>query len=227
MQFYMPTQNPTDWQTGLAASDKHWKVGFSAYALAHAWEQAQTVPQTVQAAFSRTIFADCEPILGLPEHKVTMPGVGFPSQNDLFVLAKAQDDELVSIAVEGKVSESFGTRLSTWYSDSTNKQMRLEGILELIGLPFDNSLLMPIRYQLLHRTASAVVEAQRFNAKYAIMLVHSFSQSDEHFADYQAFVNLYGVAEIAVGQVVRLTNTQNIDLYTVWIRGNERYLREQ
>ena len=49
-----------------------------------------------------------------------------------------------------------------------------------------------IRYQLLHRTASAIIEAQRFNADCAVMLVHSFSQSGEWFQDYAAFVEVMG-----------------------------------
>jgi hypothetical protein len=32
-----------------------------------------------------------------------------------------------------------------------------------------------IRYQLLHRAASVVIEAERFNASYAVLPVHSFS----------------------------------------------------
>ncbi len=50
-----------------------------------------------------------------------------------------------------------------------------------------------IRYQLLHRAASAIIEAKRFGAPHAIMLVHSFSQTHEWFADYAAFAKLLGV----------------------------------
>ncbi len=32
-----------------------------------------------------------------------------------------------------------------------------------------------VRYQLLHRTASVVIEAKRFHATTAVMIVHSFS----------------------------------------------------
>jgi len=47
-----------------------------------------------------------------------------------------------------------------------------------------------IRYQLLHRTASAIYEAQRYRTGRALMLVHSFSLTDASFPDFQAFAEL-------------------------------------
>ena len=224
MTFYMPTNEPEDWKKGTAGQDNHWKVGYSTYALAHSWEDAKGFPAEVQAAFTGTIFDGCEFLLGLPEHKVPMPASSRgDSQNDIFVLAKTVSGEIVSMTVEGKVAESFNERLSTWNSGSAVKTERLHGILDIIGLPYD--IPDTIRYQLLHRTASAVLEVQRFNAQYALMLVHSFSQTDEHFADYEAFVTLYGTQNIEVGQMVKLTTVHDIDLYTAWVRGDERYLQ--
>ena len=63
-------------------------------------------------------------------------------------------------------------------------------ICKALGL--NHSPVDSIRYQLLHRTASAVVEARRFNAAHAMMLVHSFSPSDEWFDDYNQFLALFG-----------------------------------
>jgi len=56
------------------------------------------------------------------------------------------------------------------------------------------------------------------------MLVHSFSQTDEWFEDYQAFLDLL---EVTAGpnQLVFVKTLQGIDLYCGWVRGNERYRR--
>ena len=59
-------------------------------------------------------FADVEMLIGLPEHKVALPGGARASQTDLWVLARTNDD-LISIAVEGKVRESFGPTLAEWF----------------------------------------------------------------------------------------------------------------
>ena len=53
-----------------------------------------------------------------------------------------------------------------------------------------------IRYQLLHRAASAMVEARRFNAAHAMMLVHSFSPSDEWFDDYTGKPSFSGLRKL-------------------------------
>ena len=64
-------------------------------------------------------FDSLEPLLILPEHKVPLPGGSRPSQNDVWVLART-DKDLVSIAVEGKVSESFGPTVADWSVDASD-----------------------------------------------------------------------------------------------------------
>ncbi len=75
-----------------------------------------------------------------------MPGVGKASHNDLFILANTESERLC-IAVEGKVRESLGSTISRWRDGSPNKEKRLRGILEMIGL--EDNLPDGIRYQLL------------------------------------------------------------------------------
>ena len=58
-----------------------------------------------------------------------------------------------------------------------------------------------IRYQLIHRTGSAVIKAKRFGAPHAVMLVHSFSSSREWFQDFEAFALLLRT-EAAINRVV-------------------------
>jgi hypothetical protein len=49
-----------------------------------------------------------------------------------------------------------------------------------------------IRYQLLHRAASAILAAEEFFAPYAVMLVHSFSPSGKWFEDFAQFAEMFG-----------------------------------
>jgi hypothetical protein len=44
----------------------------------------------------------------------------------------------------------------------------------------------------MHRTVSALIEARRFAARHAVMLVHSFGERDESFADYERFAAMLG-----------------------------------
>jgi hypothetical protein len=66
---------------------------------------------------------------------VALPGKGYDSQNDLFVLAKS-GGELVSIAVEGKVSEPFSNEtVDEWLKNgSDNKLARIQGLADILGL---------------------------------------------------------------------------------------------
>jgi len=56
-----------------------------------------------------------------------------------------------------------------------------------------------------------------------MMLVHSFSQTDEGFDDYAFFVSLFD-GEGAVNQITPVGRRGDVDLYFAWVRGDERYL---
>ena len=60
-----------------------------------------------------------------------------------------------------------------------------------------------IRYQLIHRTASAVLTAREYFAPTAVMLVHSFSEDDRWWADFKAFAALFGKTP-EIGEVVHV-----------------------
>jgi hypothetical protein len=98
--------------------------------------------------------------------------------------------------------------------------MRLPYLQDVLGL---GDIPGDIQYQLLHRTASTVIEAERFGARRAVMLVHSFSPTDDGLEDYQAFLGLYGVNG-RPGVLVRLKRTHGIHLYCGWVHGEPKYL---
>lgn len=157
-KIYIPTSSAEQWAQFLAEPVNHWRKGYSARTLAYSWQEANGFPIEVGSVLSST-FPAVELLLALPEHQVPLPGGSRPSQNDIWVLARSQG-QLVSIAVEGKVSEPFGPTMQEWQAESSpGKAERLAYLLSLLGL---SSAPDATRYQLLHRTASAIIEAQRF-----------------------------------------------------------------
>jgi hypothetical protein len=139
----------------------------------------------------------------------------------VWVLARSKNS-LVSIAVEGKVEEPFDKSIAEWKADaSRGKEIRLSYLVEILGLkePIPNS----IRYQLLHRTASAVIEAERFGAEHAVMLVHSFSHDNQWFDDFAIFVSLFG-QKAEADRLVITTAAKGLPLHLGWVHGDERYL---
>lgn len=219
-RIYTPTHGVDEWQQLLADPEKQWKIGFSARTLAYAWEEADGFPATVRTVLPQSFLA-IEPLIILPEHKVALPGGGAASQNDVWVLGRA-DGELVSIAVEGKVAEPFGRTVGQWNPDAgAGRQMRfafLKRMLQLEDIPSG------IRYQLLHRTVSALLEAERFNAQHAVLLVHSFSPENLWFEDFAGFVQLFGQSA-QVDRIVRMDGDRVPALHFAWVHGNETSLR--
>lgn len=217
-RIYVPTTSPADWRQLLADPQKQWRSGYSARELAECWEAADGFPTSIQTMLAGSAFPalrKLDLLLALPEHQVDLPGGGRPSQNDLFVLSKAADGELVSLMVEGKVAEPFGSTLETWLMNASDgKRARLKFLCETLGLAQEPP--GQLRYQLLHRAVSAILEAQRFNARYAMMIVHSFSSEKAWFADYAAFVGLFGLST-QPGQLVELSNLPSVRLFTAWI----------
>lgn len=211
----VPAADVQDWRQLLADPTLHWKPGYSAHSFAHSWQEARGFPASVQRIIeSSGAFPDVEALLVLPEHKVSLPGGRSCSQSDAWVLARWRGG-LVSGAIEGKCSESFGPTLGEWGQDaSPGKEKRLAFLLHTLGLrarPSDD-----IGYQLLHRTASALIEAKRFHAGRAMMLVHSFSPQNEGFPDYSRFVELFGVSA-EIGRLAFAGSPGGVDLYVGWV----------
>lgn len=217
MAIYVPTTGPDSWVGLLADPVKHWRIGFSARTLAHCWENASGLPLEMKSLFG----ADAELLIGVPEHKVNLPGGGRPSQTDLFALLR-RGEETIACAIEGKVDEPFGPTIAEWLTDSSpGKSKRLAYICALLGLA--QPLPPTLRYQLLHRSASAVIEAGRFKTDEAAMVVHSFSPTAMSFGDFASFVSLYGVAaERDRLATVRLPS--GLAMHLGWATGDPRYL---
>ena len=75
----------------------------------------------------------------------------------------------------------------------------------------------------MHRTASAVIEAERFGAGIAAMIVHSFSEEDAGYGDYSEFLVLFG-ATAGRDQLIFLTEVDGVTLHCGWAIGNAKYL---
>ncbi len=226
-RIYRRLNSVDDWRTVLAEPNKQWRTGYSARALAYCWSESKSWPPEIAALWQTSADSSLhqpEPLLMLAEHQVKLPGSGFDSQNDLFVLAKA-NRTLVSLMVEGKVDESFGPTVEKWKVDaasSPNRRLRLQGLCALLGL---QAVPDSVRYQLLHRTASAMIEAQRYSAAYAVMIVHSFStkQVDPNWDDFLAFIALYKQT-CERGQLIELGVVGGVHLLVGWAKGDPQYL---
>jgi hypothetical protein len=219
--FYLPTKSAKCWRGLRADPDKQWRDGYSSKSLATSWEAAHGFPPEVAAVFQTLripTFNRLSFVAGFPAYKIQIPpGTGHPSQTDLMVVARV-GRELVVIAVEGKVEESFGELVADWRQhDTQGKAEQLHFLTDCLGLAGEQ--LDGIRYQLLHRTASALLTAESFAASHAVMLVHSFSPQQTGFTDYSAFLRLFKV-QAAQGIVQPATTRNRTYLYFAWVTGS-------
>lgn len=172
-RIFVPTRDGTDWQRLLAKPTLHWKMGASAMTAAASWEDASgELPAEISSLLSRTSepsLVDLSLLAALPEWQVALPGGDTTSNTDVLAICRNESGVCI-VAVEAKVLEDFGPLLKDKRAGaSPNQERRLAYLHELLGVSaFDDA----IRYQLLHRTASALLTAQQFHAHCAVMLVH-------------------------------------------------------
>jgi hypothetical protein len=129
---------------------------------------------------------------------------------------------LLACAVEGKVDEPFGPTIREWtVNASPGKRERLTFLCEQLGLVEPPA--SDIRYQLLHRTVSAIIEAERFGASAAAMVVHSFSPAKRWFDEFAAFAQLLG-GEPGPDTLMRAASPGSRPLYIGWAVGDPVFL---
>ncbi|RVT82140.1 hypothetical protein DXV76_16820 [Rhodobacteraceae bacterium CCMM004] len=199
MAILVPTRGPDDWRALLADPVRHWRQGYSAKAAADRWEGAEGLPPEIAAALP----SGAELLFAVPEHKVPLPGRGAASQCDVFALTGGPPG-LWTVAVEAKVREPFGPTVAEWLEGASDgKRQRLSAVVGMLGL---TPPVVQLRWQLLHRTAAAVIEARRFHATGAAMLVHSFAAEAAWRDDFDTFAAAMGGATpvLPSGPLLRL-----------------------
>lgn len=186
-------------------------------AAALSWEAANGLPIEIAELLGGTP----ELLLAIPEHKVALPGGSRESQCDVFAIVRAMDETL-AIAVEAKVNEPFGPTVGEWMDNaSKGKVERIRFICDLLGLkslPPDH-----LRYQLFHRTAAAILEANRFKTDRAAMVVQSFSQEHRWLEDFQAFADLFGL-HAERGKALEYVLPSKMSLTLGWATGSKAFL---
>lgn len=215
----VPSTGPGTWRHFLAQPELHWAMGFSARTLAHCWESANGLPPEV-AKLLNSVLGSVEPLLIIPEHKTPLPGGRRESQSDVFALVR-HDGGLLACTIEGKVDEAFGPTVGEQMTKPTSgRRQRLDFLCERLGL---QTCPPQIHYQLLHRTVSALVEAERFATRDAAMIVHSFSPTRRWFDAFSAFVCCLEGAAPCPDEPVVMQMPSGYRLLLGWATGEQRF----
>jgi hypothetical protein len=131
------------------------------------------------------------------------------------------EEGLCVVAVEAKVDEDFGPLLGEKKAAASDGQSaRIKYLESLLGVHFEDS----IRYQLLHRTASALLTAREFHAKTAVMLVQSFGSRSSLKDDFMAFCFAIKAEQVSPC-LYHVPSFQSPQLFLGWCRGDEQFLK--
>jgi len=163
---------------------------------------------------------DLDLVIAIPEWEVSLPGGATTSHTDVLAVAR-NERGLVIIAVEAKVDEPFGPTVGEKGAEATpGQQERLAYLHRVLGLT--TPLSDGVRYQLVHRLASAVLTATQFHARTAVMLVQSFSPDSRWFDDFEAFASAIGSVAVKNG-IAPVPSVQSPALYMGWCSGDQRH----
>ena len=162
-----------------------------------------------------------ELLAAIPEWEVDLPGGTRPSQTDILALA-SNAANLVVLGVEAKVDETFGPTIGEKRVEPSNGQSeRLTFLERELGLA--KSLPDAVRYQLLHRSVSALLTARAFHAPVAAMLVHSFCPKSTWRDDFTAFCAALSCKQITA-DLFEVPTVAGPRLLLGWCGGDTRYL---
>jgi hypothetical protein len=223
-RIFIPTTGGSDWQPLLAKPVLHWKKGFSAMTAAASWEAAagELPPEILELLDWSGLdsLKDLKLLAAIPEWETELEGGITPSKTDVLALCR-NDVGLCVVAVEAKVNEDFGPLVKEKREEASDGQLkRLESLGKLLGI---NSLSDSIRYQLLHRTASALLTARLFHAKTAVMLVQSFGNKVILRADFDNFGESLNAQRIGAN-IYSITAHDSPHLFVAWCQGDSKFL---
>lgn len=213
----IPSQAPEDWKWLLAKPELHWRPGRSAMSCALAWElAADRLPPRISEALDasgESALAGLELLAAVPEWQVALPGGTTTSNTDVMAFC-SNAAGLCVMAVEAKVDESFGPLLGEKRrAGEAGAHTRIKFLEELLHVPpFGDE----VRYQLLHRTASAVLTARAFHAATAVMLVQAFGTPAHRQDDFHRFLDAARAIKLN-GAVWQLASHRQPRLYLAWV----------
>ena len=194
----------------------HWKQGRSAKSLADTWFHARGLPASIRTLLDQSdVLSGAELLEGWLERETDLgDGRGKPSQTDLLAVLGI-GDTLAVLGIEAKVDESFGKLISEWLEDGGDgKARRLAHLCKMFALEPDS--VGALRYQLLHRTASVLIEAKRFRSSKAVIIIESFCTRSSGLADCRAFFAAIGLTGFESGRLIGPVDFGGVQLWAGW-----------
>lgn len=215
-RLHVPLRAPADVIPHLG-KPHHWKEGRSAKSLVDQWWMANDIPLSVRKLLDGADeWRGAELIDAFVERQTSLDdGRPSHSQSDLFAIV-AIGQRLAIVVVEAKVDEGFDKTVDEWLATGgAGKVARLDSLCMLLGLQPGG--VGALRYQLFHRTASATLEARRFRASQAVVIVQSWCPKSSGMADFADFIAAFGLEFQGAGVLTPAYETGGVSLRLGWL----------
>lgn len=215
---HVPLLRPEDAIHHLG-SPTHWQSGRSAKSAVDLWFSTNALPPSIVWALRDDVVLRGARLLDAFIERPVDLGDGLrPSQTDLMAIVR-HESGLGAIAVEAKVDETFGPTVAEWLAnpkgDRPTREARLDRLCRMLGI--DTVDTGTLRYQLIHRTASAIIEAKRYHARDAAMIVQSFCPRHSWFDDFTAFARAMGFSHSELGTLSKQKLCDGVAIRIGWI----------
>jgi hypothetical protein len=169
-------------------------------------DDGTTFPPDIAALLSTNdLTSGAAPLLAIPGHQVPLAGGARASHLDLWMLARTPRG-LLSIAIEEHSLSAAPRR--------TPAAGRLEALRALLEIDRDVDPHVPPG--LIHRTAAALLEARRFFAVGALVIVRSAGAAQDSFGDFQRFVRMMGGRLQRPGHLLPVAPREGLALAFGW-----------
>lgn len=222
---------------------RHYKPGHSAWECSRCWSTIKSdFPQNIRSLFENaSVLAlrnlKIEQVYA--EYPVFLPdSYRSPSKCDLMIFAEGPGNRKVVLALEAKCDEPFAQPVNIWIRTADKpvprsqrplfKQPSVPVLRKLRRLQLLNEILdidilddSTLRYQLLHRTASAILTARQTFAEAAVVIIQAFSESERNFSDFESFCAILGFSRIAKDSVIGPYYTSilpNVPLFLLYVQ---------
>ena len=163
------------------------KMNDAAQAVVARWENAKGLPPEI----SEILGAGARLGHAKPGLKVALGGGRKPSRCDVF--AKVEVENMLGGIAVFATDNGFGKTVRKWQKRRVGKgQERLSAVCRAIEVSPQQT--QHLRYKLMHRTAAVIRSLDR-NAKFAGLIVQSFSQEEKGLKDFKAFCKLLGAED--------------------------------
>lgn len=152
---------------------------------------------------------------GWPERKTALPFPGEGRNHDLVMLGEASGKSVL-LAFEGKVDETMGPPIGTYWRKSKNTPRsrgwrRIDALLESVFGPAASANQKPwnaLPYQMLTATVGTAIEASRNGCEVGVLCVHEFVTEsaqqrllDRNDTDFQSFLIALGQPKPVLGRL--------------------------